>query len=200
MSKTLLIAGIGNIFLGDDGFGSEVARRLMDRSWPEGVRVVDYGIRGFDVAFALMDGVDVSILIDATPQGGSPGTLYIIEPELADLNDPAVRELPVDTHAMNPMKVFQLVRAMEGRFKKVLIVGCEPADFGPENEGRLGLSPLVAAAVEEAIKLIDRLVAEILAEAAVPASPLRVSAPPRETNEDSRGGAETRREKIASNS
>jgi hydrogenase maturation protease len=161
MTPTILIAGIGNIFLGDDGFGSEVARRLAERSWPAGVRVVDYGIRGFDVAFALMDGDDVAILIDATPQGGTPGTLYVIEPDLAALNDQRVMELPVDTHAMTPMKVFQLVRAMDGRLNKTLIVGCEPAEFGPENEGRLGLSPPVAAAVDEAIKLVDRLVAEI---------------------------------------
>ncbi|HEX4000313.1 MAG TPA: hydrogenase maturation protease [Pirellulales bacterium] len=162
MPPTVLIAGIGNIFLGDDGFGSEVARRLAGRSWPAGVRVVDYGIRGFDVAFALMDGVDVAILVDATPQGGPPGTVYVIEPDLGALNDPSVKELPVDTHAMNPMKVFQLVRAMDGRFNRVLIVGCEPADFGPENEGRIGLSPAVAAGVEEAIRVVDRLVAEIL--------------------------------------
>jgi hydrogenase maturation protease len=162
MAPTILIAGIGNIFLGDDGFGSEVARRLVGRSWPEGVRVVDYGIRGFDVAFALMDGCDVAILIDATPQGGSPGTLYVIEPDLAELNDPRVTELPIDTHAMNPMKVFQLVGAMNGRFNKVLIVGCEPGDFGPENEGRIGLSPPVAAAVDEAVSLIDKLIPKIL--------------------------------------
>ena len=118
-----------------------------------------------------MNGSDVAILVDATPQGGPPGTLYVIEPDLAELNDPAVRELPVDTHAMNPMKVFQLVRAMEGRFNKVLIVGCEPADFGPENEGRMGLSPPVAAAVDEAIKLIDRLVSEILASTPLTCSP-----------------------------
>lgn len=162
MSRTILIAGIGNIFLGDDGFGSEVARRLAARPWPAGVRVADYGIRGFDVAFALMDGVDVAILIDATPQGGSPGSLYLIEPDLSELNDPNRGQLPVDTHAMTPMKVFQLVRAMDGRFNRVLIVGCEPADFGPEDEGRMGLSPPVAAAVDEAIKLVERMVGEIM--------------------------------------
>ena len=193
----ILIAGIGNIFLGDDGFGSEVARRLAARSWPEGVRIVDYGIRGFDVAFALMDGNDVAILIDATPQGSPPGTLYVIEPDLAELNDPNVQELPVDTHAMNPQKVFQLVRAMDGRFNKVLIVGCEPADFGPENEGRLGLSPPVAAAVEEAEKLIDRLVADILNNSSPFSPSFRVSASPREPSSfDSPEVAEARSEQI----
>jgi hydrogenase maturation protease len=162
MSPTLLIAGIGNIFLGDDGFGCEVARRLAARPLPSQVRVVDYGIRGFDVAFAIMDGVDVTILVDATPRGGAPGTLYVIEPDLSELNAEHQREPPIDTHAMNPMKVFQLVRAMGGKFNRVLLVGCEPADFGPENEGRMELSPPVAAAVDEAIKIIERLVGEIL--------------------------------------
>jgi hydrogenase maturation protease len=161
MTPTILIAGIGNIFLGDDGFGSEVARRLTQRSWPAGVRVVDYGIRGFDVAFAIIDGFDVTILIDATPQGGQPGTLYVIEPDLAELNAEQMHEVSIGTHEMNPAKVFQLVRAMGGRFNRVLIVGCEPGDFGPENEGRIGLSPSVSAAVDEAIKIVERLVNEI---------------------------------------
>ena len=86
MSPTILVAGIGNIFLGDDAFGSEVARRLLLKPWPAGVRVEDFGIRGFDLTFALMDGYDAVILVDATPRGGVPGTLYTIEPDLSELD------------------------------------------------------------------------------------------------------------------
>ncbi len=168
---SVLIAGIGNIFLGDDGFGSEVARRLAERAWPAEVQVVDYGIRGFDVAFALMNEPDLAILMDATSQGGTPGTLYLIEPDAAELNNSQLRELPVDTHAMTPTKVFQLVRAMDGRLGRVLVVGCEPGDFGPADEGRMGLSPAVAAAVDEAIKLIEKLVAEFHAKNVSAGSP-----------------------------
>ena len=91
MSPTILVAGIGNIFLGDDAFGSEVARRLLLKPWPACVRVEDFGIRGFDLTFALMDGYDVVILVDATPRGGLPGTLYTIEPDLSELDQPGTR-------------------------------------------------------------------------------------------------------------
>src|SRR5437870_2595644 len=82
----ILVAGIGNIFLGDDAFGCEVVQRLAARAWPASVRVVDFGIRGFDLAYALMDGYDVTIFVDATPRADAPGTLYTIEPDLSELN------------------------------------------------------------------------------------------------------------------
>ncbi len=94
----ILIAGIGNIFLGDDAFGSEVARRLAAQPIPDGVRVVDFGIRGFDLAYALIDGYDATILVDATPRGGSPGTLYLIEPDPGEARDAGGRR-PVDPDA-----------------------------------------------------------------------------------------------------
>jgi hydrogenase maturation protease len=87
--KAILIAGIGNIFLGDDAFGVEVAKRLAGQSFPEGVRVVDFGIRGFDLAYALLEGPDVTILVDACPRGGAPGTVYVIEADLAELDSAA---------------------------------------------------------------------------------------------------------------
>src|SRR6202030_732892 len=82
MKERILIAGIGNIFLGDDAFGVEVVRRLAARKLPDAIRVVDFGIRGFDLAYALMEGYEITILVDATPRGGQPGTLYTIEPDL----------------------------------------------------------------------------------------------------------------------
>jgi hydrogenase maturation protease len=157
----ILIAGIGNIFLGDDGFGSEVARRLASRQQPDAVRVVDFGIRGFDLAYALLDGYDVTIFVDATARGGEPGTLYTIEPDLSELAEMDARQATVEPHGMEPMKVLAMVKAMGGEFKRILLVGCEPATFGPE-EGHMGLIEPVAAAVGEAVRLIESLVAGML--------------------------------------
>jgi len=158
----ILVAGIGNIFLGDDGFGSEVARRLASRSQPAEAKVVDFGIRGFDLAYALLDGYEVTIFVDATPRGGEPGTLYTIEPDLSELTHTDAQPAMVETHGMNPMKVLSMVKAMGGEFRRILLVGCEPATLGPE-EGLMGLSEPVEAAVDEAVRLVESLVAEILA-------------------------------------
>ena len=161
----ILIAGIGNIFLGDDGFGSEVAQRLTQRQWPANVRVVDYGIRGFDLAFALMDDCEAAIVVDATPQGGAPGTLYVLDPDLSNLDAPDPDQPPLETHGMQPLQVFRLVQKLGGQLPKLLIVGCEPGDFGPPDEGRIGLSPPVAAAVEPACARVESLAQEMLRQA-----------------------------------
>ena len=158
----ILIAGIGNIFLGDDAFGSEVARRLARHELPDEVRVVDFGIRGFDLAYALLDGYEVTIFIDATRRGEEPGTLYTIEPDLSELNDDGA-SAAVEPHGMNPLKVLGMVRSMGGELKRILLVGCEPLTLGPE-EGRMGLSEPVEAAVDEAVRLVESLVKRILAE------------------------------------
>jgi hydrogenase maturation protease len=157
----ILIAGIGNIFMGDDGFGSEVARQLASRRQPDEVRVVDFGIRGFDLAYALLDGYEVTIFVDATPRGGEPGTLYTIEPDLSELAEMDAQQAMVETHGMNPMKVLSMVKAMGGEFKRILLVGCEPETLGPE-EGLMELSQPVEAAVGEAVRLVESLVTEIL--------------------------------------
>ena len=159
----ILIAGIGNIFLGDDAFGSEVARRLMGSKLPDDVRVVDFGIRGIDLAYALLEGYEVTIFVDATPRGGEPGTLYTIEPDLDEVNRTNAQESVVETHDMNPMKVLGMVKAMGGEFKRILLVGCEPSPLEAE-EGQMGLSEPVEVAVEEAVRLIESLVTNILEE------------------------------------
>jgi len=159
--QRILIAGIGNIFLGDDAFGSEVARRLVDRKLPQDVRVVDFGIRGFDLAYALLDGYEVTIFVDATERGGEPGTLYTIEPDLNELDQLDAQNMMVEPHGMNPMKVLGMVKSMGGQFKRILLVGCEPATLGPE-EGYMGLSEPVERAVGEAVSLIESLVTNIL--------------------------------------
>ncbi|MCM3872964.1 MAG: hydrogenase maturation protease [Pyrinomonadaceae bacterium] len=157
---SILIACIGNIFLGDDGFGCEVAGRLAQRKWPDNVRVVDFGIRGFDLAYALLDGYDVTIFVDATPRGQEPGTLYTIEPEVDVIESIDGQGAMVETHGMDPMKVLTMVKSMGGQFKKILLVGCEPATFGPE-EGQMGLSPPVEAAVEPAAAVVESLVQKV---------------------------------------
>ncbi len=160
----ILIACIGNIFLGDDGFGVEVAKHLMQRVWPGEVCVVDFGIRGFDLAYALMDGYDVTIFVDATPRGGSPGTLYVIEPDLTELEAAGTQAMIIETHGMNPVKVLQMARSMGAQFKRILLVGCEPETLGPDEEGLMGLSAAVEAAVNEAVPMIESLVNKLLNE------------------------------------
>jgi hydrogenase maturation protease len=161
-TKMILIAGIGNIFLADDGFGVEVAGRLASHSFPLGVRVADFGIRGFDLAYALMDGYETTILVDAFPGEGEPGTLFVVEPDLQELSSAGTPPGFIEPHAMNPINVLRMAIGMGGRLKRVLVVGCVPATLGPE-EGQMGLSEPVTAAVDEAVKLIDSLVTRILA-------------------------------------
>jgi hydrogenase maturation protease len=158
----ILVAGIGNIFLGDDAFGCEVLKHLSAQHWPANVRVYDFGIRGFDLAYALLEGYDLTILVDATPRGEAPGTLYTIEPDVSDINSLEPNAMVVETHGMNPLKVLSMVKSMGGNFNKVLLVGCEPETFGPE-EGLLGLSEAVQNAVPEAVKIVESLVANYLA-------------------------------------
>ena len=157
----ILVAGIGNIFLGDDGFGVEVIRRLAVRALPAEVKIVDFGIRGFDLAYALQDGYETTILVDAYPHGQQPGTVSLVEPDLTHLNE--AQQNMVDAHGMNPLNVLRMALAMKGSVKRVLLVGCEPATFGPE-EGLMGLSAPVAAAVDEAVMMILATIKKILQE------------------------------------
>jgi hydrogenase maturation protease len=158
---TILIAGIGNVFMGDDAFGVEVVNRIANRDLPAGVRAIDFGIRGFDLTYALLDGADVTILVDACSRGGAPGDLYVVEP---DLNAPTNADVPqaaVDAHGMNPMNVIRAAQSMGGPLKKILLLGCEPQTFGPE-EGYMGVSGPVALAVERAIPLLESVVKRVL--------------------------------------
>jgi hydrogenase maturation protease len=158
---TILVAGIGNIFLGDDGFGVEVVRRLANRNLPPSVRVSDFGIRGFDLAYALQDGYETTILVDACPHGEAPGTLYVIEPDLKALDDPDAPQAAIEAHAMNPVTVLRTARAMNIDVKNVLVVGCEPETLGGE-EGQMGLSATVEAAVDHAVTLVESVIERIL--------------------------------------
>jgi hydrogenase maturation protease len=149
----VLIAGIGNIFFGDDGFGVEVVSRLRARPLPDDVLVVDFGIRSYDLAYALMEDWDRVILVDAVARGGRPGTLYTIEPEIPEDGDAAL----VDAHTMNPVAVFRLVRMLGGRMGRILVIGCEPGEIEAGGEGKIGLSAPVGAAVDRALEAIEEL-------------------------------------------
>jgi hydrogenase maturation protease len=159
-ASRILIACIGNIFLGDDGFGTEVARRLAARPLAPGVMLKDFGIRGLDLTYALLDPHDLVILVDACPRGGQPGTVYLVEPDPVESD--ALDGAHLETHGMNPMSVLRTVKAMGGAPGRILIVGCEPAEIGSDDEGQLGLSDPVEAAVDEAIALIETLVSKTL--------------------------------------
>jgi hydrogenase maturation protease len=160
----ILVACIGNIFLGDDAFGVEVARRLLQRTFPPQVSVKDFGIRGFDLAYALMDPYDLTILVDACARGGAPGTVYLIEPDPIDAATLNSNPARMEAHGMNPMNVLRLVKSLGGEAGRVVIVGCEPADLGSDEQGKMGLSEPVMAAVDEAIAMIETLIAKLLDE------------------------------------
>lgn len=157
--KRILVAGIGNIFFGDDAFGCEVANALMKREWPEGVRVVDFGIKSYDLAFALTDGCDAAILIDAAPRGEPPGTIYLLELDINQLAENAGQD--VNAHSMNPVAVLQLARALGGQTGALYLVGCEPEKIDIA-EGAMGLSETVLAAIPQAVEMIESLVRELL--------------------------------------
>ncbi len=155
----ILVAGIGNTFLGDDGFGVEAARRLAERELPAGVDVVDFGIRAMDLVYALGEDYDAAVFIDAVPRGEEPGTLYVIEPEV---DEDAVS---LDTHAMDPVKVLRLAREIGPVPERLRVVGCEPLTrmSGDTTEELVGeLSAPVAAALDQAVGLVESTVTELI--------------------------------------
>jgi hydrogenase maturation protease len=165
MNSRILIAGVGNIFLGDDAFGVAVIQQLAGKVFPAGVYVVDFGIRGLDLTYALLEDFDTAIIVDAVPRGQPPGTLYVIEPEAPDpAQDPELSpgDLLIETHGMHPAKVLRLVAAMGGTLHRVLVVGCEPTPFNPDEDINMSFSPPVLAAIPEAVNIIESLIAKFL--------------------------------------
>jgi hydrogenase maturation protease len=158
VTPRILIACVGNVFLGDDGFGVAVAGRLSAVDFPRSVRVADYGIRGLHLAYELAGGAyDLTVMVDATMRGDRPGTVYVIE-----LDPPAGQARPeryLDAHGMQPDVVLNLARLLGGDLGPVLLVGCEPAVL----DHRMGLSPAVERAVDTAVGAVLDLVADCLA-------------------------------------
>ena len=162
MSGRILVAGIGNIFLGDDGFGCEVVRRLAERELPEGVEVRDFGIRGMDLAYALMEPYEAVVFVDAVPRGEEPGTVYLIEADVPDEG-----EVALDTHGMDPVSVIRLARVLGAEVPRTLVVGCEPKVIlsGEDYDDMLmELSEPVQRAVDEAVKLVESVLEEVNAQ------------------------------------
>jgi hydrogenase maturation protease len=156
-----LVAGVGNIFLTDDGFGVEVASRMAGRELPEGVELVDYGIRGVHLAYQLLEGYDLLVLVDAAPHGQPPGTVSLLEVDQGQVVDSADAvaqgESPlVDAHGLEPGAILSMLGSLGGQVPTVLVVACEPESV----EEGLGLRPVVAAAVPQAIALVEQVVSE----------------------------------------
>lgn len=154
MTARILVAGVGNVFLSDDGFGSEAARRLAAEVLPDDVKVTDYGIRGMHLAFELLDGYETLVIIDTLPRGGKPGDLVVLEVGPDDVGDGQF-----DAHGMEPVSVLASLGALGGRLPRTFVVGCEPADVG---EG-IGLTPAVAEAVDRAVSTVRELITSELA-------------------------------------
>jgi hydrogenase maturation protease len=152
----VLIACVGNIFLGDDGFGCEVAKRLAGEPLPEGVKLTDYGTGGMHLAYDLADGYETTILVDAAPRGGEPGTITVVEVDPAEHKNPAesagvlAGSMLFDAHGMQPDVVFGIIDMLGAKAGRILVVGCEPASV----EYSMELSEPVAAAVDEAAHIV----------------------------------------------
>lgn len=153
----VLVAGIGNIFLGDDGFGPEVARRLAGQPVPDQVKVADFGIRGVHLAYELLDDYGTVVLIDAVSRGDPPGTVSVIEPSTDPADGDGVLEA-MDAHGMNPEAVLAMVGDLGGHLNRVLVVGCEAAQV----EDGIGLSGAVARAVPVAVGVVQELIASVV--------------------------------------
>jgi hydrogenase maturation protease len=151
----VLVAGVGNIFRSDDGFGCEVARRLTERSLPDHVTVTDYGIRGMHLAYQLLDGYDALVIVDALPGRGAPGDVILLQVGEDDLGSG-----DFDAHGMEPTAVLASLGSLGGALPPTYVVGCEPEDVG---DG-MGLSPVVEAAVDRAVDMVIDLLGHTLAE------------------------------------
>jgi hydrogenase maturation protease len=157
--RSVLVAGIGNVLLADDGFGVEVARLLAQRELPAGVKVADFGIRGMDLAYELQEDYDAAVLVDAVPRGQPPGTLYVIEPDLGEQGG------GLDPHGMDPVRVLALARVLGTVPERIVVVGCEPAVVPEPGDETLTmeLSAPVRAATGAAVELVESLLADLLA-------------------------------------
>jgi len=157
-TKQILVAGIGNAWLRDDGFGGAVAQALSERELPDGVHVFDFGTGGLELAYEVMRGYDALILVDVSRQGEEPGTLYVMEPDPADVEGSIEDGQPLDLHAMDPQTVLRFVKYVGGWPGRVMVVACEPSEV--EDVG-FGLSDAVAGAVERAVDLVLQTVGEL---------------------------------------
>ncbi|MEZ5076740.1 MAG: hydrogenase maturation protease [Solirubrobacterales bacterium] len=161
--KQILVAGVGNAFLTDDGFGGAVARVLQERELPSGVTAMDFGTGGLDLAYEVMRGYDALVIVDVSCQGGEPGTLYVIEPDEDEVEGSIEDGEMIDPHGMDPRTMLRFVKAVGGWPGKVVVVACEPVTV---DQTGMRLSDEVAAAVEQAVDLVREQIAELRTERA----------------------------------
>lgn len=165
LQKQILVAGVGNAWLQDDAFGGECARRLEAGGVPPGVTVMDFGTGGLDLAYEVMRGYDALVLLDASRQGGEPGTLYVIEPELSAYAGAIEDGEVINPHGMDPATMLRFVNAIGGFSGRVVVIGCEP---GAVDDVGLGLTAPVAAAMDRALALVAQTLDELRTDAAYP--------------------------------
>jgi hydrogenase maturation protease len=156
--RVILVAAVGNLWLGDDGFAGEVAKRLRRRGLPDDVAVADFGTGGLDLAYEVMRGYDALVLVDVTRQGGEPGTLYVMEVDPDSIETGIDEDTQIDPHGMDPETVLRFVKTTNGWPGKVVVVACEPEQV---EEVGIGLTPRVAAAVEGAVELVLETVEDV---------------------------------------
>ena len=156
--KQILVAGVGNAFLADDGFGGAVAAAVERRGVPAGVTVMDFGTGGLDLAYEVMRGYDALVIVDVSRQGGEPGTLYVIEPEEDEVEGGIEDGEAINPHGMDPGTVLRFVKSVGGWPGKVVVVACEPAAV---EEMGMELSDGVAAVVERAVDAVFEQIAEL---------------------------------------
>jgi hydrogenase maturation protease len=161
--KQILVAGVGNAWLQDDAFGGECARRLEARGVPSGVTVMDFGTGGLDLAYEIMRGYDALVLLDASRQGGEPGTLYVLEPSMEELAGPIEDGDVINPHGMDPQTVLRFVAAIGGFSGRVVVIGCEP---GEVDDVGVGLTPAIEGAVERALEVVSETLEELRTDAA----------------------------------
>jgi len=159
MSDSILIAGIGNIFNRDDAFGVSVVTKLAATPLPDNVRVVDFGIRGFDLVLALLEGNGLTVFVDAVKRGSPPGTLYKIEPDPSDIPDLIESGVLENAHGLDPLKVLGMAKSLGASLGRVIVIACEADTLG-DDTGHIGLSESVQAAVEPAIEMIHAVIDE----------------------------------------
>jgi hydrogenase maturation protease len=154
----ILVAAVGNLWLGDDGFGTAVAKRLRERELPTGVAVADFGTSGLDLAYEVMRGYEALVLVDVSRQDGEPGTLYVMEADAESVGGALEDGEMIDPHGMDPQTVLRFVKALGGWPGRVVVVACEPEQV---EEVGIGLTPRVAAAVDRAAELVVETIGEM---------------------------------------
>jgi hydrogenase maturation protease len=164
--RSILVAGVGNAWLRDDGFGGEVARRLEQRELPTGVTVMDAGTGGLDLAYEVMRGYDALVILDVSKQGGDPGTLYVMEPQEEEVQGGIEDGQTINPHGMDPQTVLRFVKSIGAWPGRVVVIACEPAEV---EEMGWGLSAEVEQAAGRAVDLALATVEELRAGAAAPA-------------------------------